>query len=127
MTTGTMDETARDLLESIRSSKEAMSADRVFGHAVEVGGTTIIPVARLAGGAGGGAGEGKEEGQEGGGFGTGFGVGVQPMGVFEVRGGKAVWKPSVDVNRAIRGGQVLTAIIAICFTLVLLRRQRCTT
>ena len=98
---------------------------RSFGDAYVVDGTTVIPVARVAGGAGGGGGDGVDEsGESGGGFGTGFGLGVKPLGVYEVRGGNVEWKPAVDVNRLAKGGQVLAGIIAVCATLVLLSRAR---
>lgn len=127
MTTATIDRSAQELLESLRTTREAMTADRVFGAPVQVGATTIIPVAKVTGGAGGGGGEGTEDGETGGGFGTGFGLGVQPIGVYEVHGDRVDWKPSVDVNRVIRGGQVLAGIVVVCVTLVALRRPRTTT
>jgi hypothetical protein len=43
--------------------------------------------------------------------------------VYEVRGDEVVWKPTVDVNRLLKGSQVLAGIIAVCTTLVLLRRR----
>ncbi len=86
---------------------------------------TVIPVARVSGGAGGGGGDGTDnEGSSGGGFGTGFGLNVNPIGVYEVHGTSVVWKPTVDVNRLLKGGQVLAGIIAVCSTLVLLRHRR---
>jgi limonene-1,2-epoxide hydrolase len=51
------------------------------------------------------------------GFGTGFGLRVTPIGVYEVRDGAIVWRPTVDVNRLLKGGQVLAGIIAVCITL----------
>lgn len=124
MTTGIIERSTADLLESIRGTRDALAVSRVFGDPVEVDGMTLIPVARVAGGAGGGGGEGTDAEQAGGGFGMGFGVGVQPVGVYEVHDRKVVWRPSVDANRVIKGGQVLLGIATVCATLVLLRRQR---
>src|SRR6056297_451001 len=97
-----------EVLASIKGTKDSLSVRRAFGDPYDVDGVTVIPVARVAGGAGGGGGEGvDEEGASGGGFGTGFGMGVIPIGVYEVRGDRVEWKPTVDVNRLLKGGQVL--------------------
>jgi len=111
------------VLENIRGTRDALSVKRVFGDAYELGEATVIPVARVSGGAGGGGGEGTRNDETGGGFGTGFGLHARPIGVYEVRNGEVVWKPAVDVNRLARGGQILAGIIAVCATLVLLRRR----
>ena len=122
--TETIAEPTSDVLDQIRGTRDAINVRRAFGDAYEIDGATIIPVARVGGGAGAGGGEGQKTGEEGSGFGTGFGIGATPVGVYEVRDGNAEWKPAVDVNRAIRGGQVLAGIIAVCLTLVALSRRR---
>jgi uncharacterized spore protein YtfJ len=112
------------VFDNIRGTRDALSVKRVFGDSYEVDGVTIIPVARVAGGAGGGAGEGPDgEADQGRGFGSGFGMGAHPVGVYEVRDGHVEWKPSIDVNRIAKGGQVLAGIVAICVTIVLSRRR----
>jgi uncharacterized spore protein YtfJ len=120
------DRMSRDeVFESIKGSYDTLTVRRAYGDPVEIGGVTVVPVARVAGGGGGGGGEGEDENQAGGGgFGTGFGLRVNPVGVYEVRGESVVWKPTVDVNRLLKGGQVLAGIIAVCTTLVLLVRSR---
>lgn len=102
---------------------DVLSVRRVFGEAYEADGVLVIPAARIAGGTGGGGGEGTDSGETGVGFGSGVGLSARPVGVYEVRAGEVAWRPAVDVNRAIRGGQVLVGIIAVCLTLVRLRRQ----
>ena len=62
--------------------------------------------------------------QTGTGFGTGFGLQARPVGVYEVRDGEVVWKPAVDVTRLAKGGQLLAGLIALCITVVMLRRSR---
>lgn len=113
-----------NVLDSIRGTRDALSVTRAFGESYEVDGVTIIPVARVAGGAGGGAGEGIDEQEEskGSGFGSGFGMGVHPIGVYKVQDGNIEWKPSVDVNLLVKGGQVLAGIISVCVAIVLWRR-----
>ena len=119
---------AATILDSLSGTRDALSVRRVFGDPYEIDGMTIIPVARISGGAGGGGGEGSGEragGQEtGSGFGTGFGVRAQPVGVYEVRDGQVAWRPIVDITRLAHGGQVLAGIITVCVTLVALRRSR---
>lgn len=118
--------TAADgLIESIKGTRDSMSVGRAYGEAYELDGVTVIPVARVSGGGGGGGGEGNDgEGSGGNGFGTGFGLHVNPIGVYEVRGDQVEWKPSIDINRLARGGQILVGIVAVCTTLVLLARSR---
>ncbi len=124
MTTETMDETEDSVFDNIRGTRDALTVKRVFGESYEVDGVTIIPVARVAGGAGGGGGEGTDdEENKGRGFGTGFGMGANPIGVYEVRGGDIVWKPAVDLNRVIHGSQVLVGLIAVCVSLIVWRRS----
>ena len=116
---------AQEVLSSIKGTRDSLSVGRSFGDAYVVDGVTIIPVSRVAGGAGGGGGEGVDDsGAAGGGFGTGFGLGVSPLGVYEVRDGKVEWKPTFDINRLAKGGQVLAGIIAVCITLMVLSRTR---
>jgi uncharacterized spore protein YtfJ len=122
MTTETMDRASQALSENLQGVRDLISVRRVFGEAYEVDGVTIIPVAKVGGGAGGGGGDDQSGG--GSGFGSGFGMGAAPVGVYEVRDGKAEWKPAVDVNRIAKGGQVLAGIISVCITLVMLRRNR---
>jgi uncharacterized spore protein YtfJ len=116
---------AATILDSIGGTRDTLSVRRVFGDPYEIDGTTIIPVARVVGGAGGGGGEGPggPDGKDtGSGFGTGFGVRAQPVGVYKVRDGEVEWKPIVDVTRLAHGGQVLGGIFIVCLTLVGLRR-----
>ena len=115
---------ADDVFDTIKGTRDSLSVSRAYGEAYDLDGVTVIPVARVSGGAGGGGGEGSDDEKSGTGFGTGFGLHVNPVGVYEVRGGQVVWKPTVDANRLLRGGQVLGGIIAVCVTLVLLARSR---
>lgn len=116
--------TQDEVLGSIKGAHDALSVRRCYGDPVVLDGVTMIPVARVSGGAGGGGGEGTDENDAGGrGFGTGFGLRVTPIGVYEVHDGTIVWKPTIDVNRLLKGSQVLAGIIAVCTTLVLLVRR----
>ncbi len=118
------EETKDSVFDNIKGTRDALSVKRAFGDAYEVDGVTIIPVARVAGGAGGGAGEGTDadDSSEGRGFGSGFGMGVQPVGIYEIRDGVVDWRPTVDVNRIAERGQILAGILAVCATILLWRR-----
>ena len=95
--------------------EDVMTARRVFGDPVQVDGVTVLPVATVGGGGGGGHKE-HSPGSEGG---VGFGLGVRPAGVFVVRDGDAKWRPVVNVNRAILGGQIVGLAAVLTFGSVL--------
>ena len=111
------------VLQNIRGVRDTISVRRVFGDPYELDGCMVIPVAKVAGGAGGGGGEGNKDGEAGTGFGTGFGLQARPVGVYQVRDGEVVWKPAVDVTRLAKGGQALAALIALCVTLIAITRR----
>lgn len=84
---------------------DAVTVRRVFGEAYELGGATVIPVARVRGGGGGGGGAGEQSASgsqprnSGGGSGLGFGIHAEPAGVYVVAGTTVSWQPAVDVGR----------------------------
>jgi hypothetical protein len=57
----------------------------------------------------GGGGGGGGRGQDGG---VGYGMGVRAAGVYVIRNGRAAWRPAVNVNLIVAGGQ-LVAIAAL--------------
>src|SRR4051812_21702718 len=89
-----------DPQQILTNAQDAMSVRRVFGDPIVVGDTTLLPVAAIAGGGGGGAKRGEEDG-------AGFGLSAQPAGVFAVRTGEVRWRPAINVNRLILGGQLI--------------------
>ncbi len=91
--------------EVIAQARDTLTVKRVFGEPYEKDGVTIIPAARVQGGAGGGRGE-DAKGQ-GKGTGSGFGMTARPVGAFVLRQGELRWQPAVDVNRIVLGGQVV--------------------
>jgi uncharacterized spore protein YtfJ len=80
----------------VSEAKGAMRASEVFGAPYEKNGVTIIPAAKISGGAGGGGNEGDPQAG-----GVGFGVSSRPVGAFVIKGGDVRWQPAVDLNRAI--------------------------
>ena len=93
---------AQDVVAQVR---DAFTVKRVFGDPYEKDGMTVIPVAKVMGGAGGGGGE--DPTGRGKGSGTGFGLVARPVGAYLVRGQELTWRPAVDVNRIVLGSQVL--------------------
>lgn len=87
------------------------TASRVFGTPIQQDGVILVPVAKVSGGGGGGAGTGPaDSGQDAGGSGGGFGLSARPAGAFVLHGGRVSWKPALDVNRIILGGQVVAVV-----------------
>ena len=82
--------------------EDAMNPRRVFGDPVQVGDVTVLPVATVGGGGGGG-----QKGEHGNDHGVGFGLGVRPAGVFVIRDGDVRWRPALNLNRVILGGQIV--------------------
>ena len=99
-----------EVQEVLAQARDAMSVKRVFGEPYEKNGVTVIPAARVQGGAGGGGGEGPEG--QGRGSGSGFGLAARPVGAYQIRGEEVTWRPAVDVNRIMLGAQVV-AIVAL--------------
>jgi uncharacterized spore protein YtfJ len=99
-----------DVRSTLEQAKDVMTVRRVFGEPYEKNGVTVIPAARVQGGAGGGTGEGPEGTGRGGG--TGFGVNAKPVGAYVIAGDDVSWRPAVDVNRMILGAQIV-AILAL--------------
>ena len=95
--------------EMLSGARDAISVKRVYGDPYEKNGLTVIPAATVRGGGGGGSGD--REGETGGG--GGFGLVARPSGAWIVENGDVTWKPAIDVNRIVLGGQIvaLTAIL----------------
>ena len=99
-----------DVRKTIEDAKDAITVRRVFGEPYVKNGVTLIPAARVQGGAGGGSGEGPDE--QGRGGGAGFGLSAKPVGAYVIKGDEVSWRPAVDVNRVIIGAQ-LVALVAL--------------
>ena len=111
-------DSVRQVVDGVR---DALTVRRVFGDPIERDGITVIPVARVRGGAGGGGGEGSDGT---GGGGTGFGMSAIPVGVFVVRDGKVTWQPVFDLGRVILGGQIVAALFFLVVRSIVKRRPK---
>lgn len=89
--------------EVLVNAQQAMSVRRVFGDPIQVGESTVIPAAVIGGG-GGGGGRGTEEG------GVGFGLKARPAGAYVVKNNRICWRPAVDVNKIVMGGQLVAIV-----------------
>ena len=114
-----------DVQSVITQARDAITVKRVFGEPYEADGVTVIPAARIVGGAGGGEGERPPEREKG--AGSGFGVVARPVGVYLVRGDQVSWRPAVDVNRIILGSQVVAAIALLTIRTIVKARARAST
>jgi uncharacterized spore protein YtfJ len=90
-------------LDTVNQARDAITVKRVYGDPYTEGGVTIIPAAAVMGGGGGG-------GDMQGNGGSGFGLSARPAGAWIIKDGDAVWRPAIDVNRAILMGQVVAIV-----------------
>lgn len=111
-----------EVQDVMAQARDALTVKRVFGEPYEKDGVTVIPAARVQGGAGGGGGE-DPQGQ-GKGSGAGFGVSARPVGAFLIRGGEVTWQPALDLNRVILGGQVVAVVLLLTIWSIVRRRAR---
>jgi uncharacterized spore protein YtfJ len=92
-----------------RIIRRLLRARDVFGKPVSSDGVTLVPVSSVIGGAGGGEMTAGNPGPQGG---LGYGFLARPVGAFEIRDGKARWRPVVDVTAlatmAVVGGLIVT-------------------
>jgi uncharacterized spore protein YtfJ len=112
----------RTVLEILRRTVQDSTAGTVFGEPITRGEITLVPVARVSG-RGGGGGGGPAAGDHAKGSGGGLALSARPVGVFVVKDGKVDWRPSVDINRAILGGQIV-AVVALLTLRTFLRTRR---
>jgi uncharacterized spore protein YtfJ len=105
---------ARTLDDVIQGFRDLVTVKRVYGDPYEKNGLTVIPAVSVRGGGGGGEGrgEGSDPHGSGSGSGGGFGMVARPSGAWVIRGDDVTWRPAVDVNRIVLGGQ-LVGLVAI--------------
>lgn len=111
-----------EVQDVIAQARDALTVKRVFGEPYERNGVTMIPVARVQGGAGGGGGEGPDG--QGKGSGSGFGMSARPVGAFLIRGDEMTWRPAVDLNRIVLGGQIVAVVALLTIRAIVKARAR---
>jgi uncharacterized spore protein YtfJ len=113
------------VLDTIREAIHHAGADTVFGRPIDHDSVVILPVARLSGGGGGGSGTAPEvDEHQPGGIGGGIGVSAKPLGVFAIRDGRVSWRPAIDVNKIIVGGQIVAVVGLLVVRSILRGRHR---
>ena len=114
-----------DVLETIRDVIDGAAAGRVFGAPITQDGLTILPVAKVSGGGGGGGGTSPaEDGRDASGSGGGVGTSAKPLGVFVIKEGNVGWRPAVDVNKVIVGGQIIVVAALLMIRAMIKARAR---
>jgi uncharacterized spore protein YtfJ len=103
------------LNDTVKQTIEAMQPSQVFGEPIERDGVVFLPAAKVRGGGGGG---GDTEGNGG----AGFGVTAKPAGMYVIRNGDAEWRPALDLNRVILGGQIV-GIVALLVIRSIFRKR----
>ena len=106
----------------ISQARDTLTVKRVFGDPYERNGVTVIPAARVQGGAGGGGGEGPEG--QGKGSGSGFGLNARPVGAFLIRGDEVTWRPAVDLNKIVLGAQVVAVVALLTIRAIVKARAK---
>jgi uncharacterized spore protein YtfJ len=110
-----------DVEQLLSQVSDSAKVSRVFGEPVREGDVLLVPVARVRGGGGGGSGTGPDT--EGSGSGGGGGFTADPAGVYVVKDGEVTWRPAVDVNRVVVGGQLVLIVMFLVLRSVLRRRS----
>jgi uncharacterized spore protein YtfJ len=115
-----------DVNQLMEQTRDALTVTRLFGEPHDRNGATVIPVAVVRGGGGGGQGEGSgpEGVGTGSGSGGGFGLAAKPAGVYVIEGNRVSWRPAVDVNRIVVGGQIVMIVALLVLRSVLRHRRR---
>jgi uncharacterized spore protein YtfJ len=113
------------IFDLLAGARDTIGAGRVYGSPVQVGGTTLVPAAWVAGGTGGGGGvvgpDDRHDASHGGGM--GLGLYARPAGAFVVRDGEVSWKPAIDVTQIVVTG--LGAVVAVAWLVTrALKRRR---
>ena len=137
-----MSERSFDTSNLTRAAGDTFTVRRVFGEAYQHGGMLVVPVARVTGLTGSGAGAGSGTGPggvppshddearatpphgTGDAGGGGFAAHVKPLGVVVVDGDGTRWHPTVDVNRAILGGQIALTVLGTAWAFAWALRRR---
>jgi uncharacterized spore protein YtfJ len=123
-----MTETMRSdtaVLETIREVVNHATAGTVFGTPISQDGLIVLPAAKVSGGGRGGRGSGPaDESSEKGGIAGGLGLSAKPLGVYLIKDGKVAWRPAVDVNRVIVGGQIVAVIALLTIRALAKARSR---
>jgi uncharacterized spore protein YtfJ len=131
--TTTSQQTGHQESAALRTIRETVdtAAGKVFGEPIHQDGMTVLPVAAVATGGGGGGGSGPGLSGKGdsprvdmGGEGGGFGVVAKPAGAYVIRDGEVSWRPAINLNRVIMGGQAVAVVALLVLRGIVRYRSR---
>lgn len=123
----------RELAERVTRAVEGGAARLAFGEPVVRGDVTLVPAARImaTGGMGGGSvaapaggddpganDAGRAAGDQQGGGGGGL-LTATPVGAYVIKDGEVRWRPALNVNRVVLGGQIVGAVALLTAGVVL--------
>jgi uncharacterized spore protein YtfJ len=107
--------------EVLTKVRDAMTVRTAIGEPVVQDGVVVLPAAKIRGGAGGGMGA---EDAANGGAGGGFGMTTTPVGAFVVKDGHVSWRPAIDINKVIMGGQIVAVVALLTIRSIMKSRSQ---
>jgi hypothetical protein len=108
------------LVDVMKDVVNRAAAGTVFGAPVTHDGVTMVPVARISVWGGGDSGSGWEAGGR---PASGTRAVARPLGAFVIAKGKVGWRPAVDVNKVIIGGQLVGIVALLTFRAIIAARR----
>jgi uncharacterized spore protein YtfJ len=100
--------------------RDAMTVRTAIGEPVIQDGVVVLPAAKIRGGAGGGVGPEDTDSGAGG----GFGMTTTPVGAFIIRDGNVTWRPAIDINKIVMGGQIVAIVALLTIRSIVKARSR---
>ena len=110
-----------EAVELLEKARDALTVRAVVGEPVHEDGVVVVPVVKIRSGAGGGT---APEGAKNPGQGGGFGLTSTPVGAFVIKDGSVSWRPAVDVNKIILGGQIVAIVALLTIRAIVKARSR---
>jgi hypothetical protein len=107
------------LTDTIGGLLDRTGSGVVFGAPITQDGVTVVPVARISTCGGGELAAPRAEARPM----SCARLTAKPAGAYVITGGKTAWRPAVDINRIILGGQVV-AIVALLTLRAIVRARR---
>jgi hypothetical protein len=109
------------IADAIRDVIQTAAVGTVFGTPVREDGVTVIPTAVFKAFGGGESIAEAAAGRPA----SGVRVTTRPAGAFVIASGRATWRPAVDVNRIILGGQVVAVVALLTVRAIVRARGGC--
>lgn len=109
------------LADAIRDVMDRAVAGTVFGVPVRHEGVALVPVARMNAWSYGEPTVDPPPGPAAG----GMRVAARPVGAYVLAGGRVSWRPAIDVNKIILGGQIMAVVALLTVRAVIRARSGC--